>query len=302
MAVTSYNNNGERYERYNFNATEDDYIVCDILINLEALIQNSNPEAEPPISNGSSSSSSYEPTWSIKARNLSEPLWHNKKKRSALESPPSPPPPPRIKVKNEGNKFESRITGDDVKTIKQDNMVYSPSSPLSYEPNDDNINNNDIRSNHHFKHKSKKRKVEDWEYQIRELEQTKKQLKLSLDNVRRYHQTLLELNTKFKAKRDEKNGELRRRKNVVNGGFGLNLQTGPRGLHQFPPVIGGTRQQKEEEEEEEEYHQKGTFNCYPLPFLQANAKLVQAAEARHRRKIKINSKKNSISLRIRTSS
>lgn len=150
MAERSYNDNGyngERYERYNFDASEDDYIVSDILINLEALIQNSNSrnsdEAEATIT------CSYEPSWSIKARNLSEPLWHNKKKRSALECPPSPLPRCIDQMKNEGNKFE-KITGE-----KRENMLYSPSSPLSYEPNDDN--NNNILSMPHFKHKSKKR-------------------------------------------------------------------------------------------------------------------------------------------------
>lgn len=80
----------------------------------------------------------------------------------------------------------------------------------------------------------------------------------------------------------------------VNGGFDQKFQTGP-GHHQFP-VFGGQQQQKEEE-----YQNGGDslrFNYYPVPFLQANAKVLQAAEARHRRKIKINSKKNSNPLKL----
>ncbi|KAK1388537.1 hypothetical protein POM88_016715 [Heracleum sosnowskyi] len=299
MAGRSYNNNGydgERYERYNFNATEDDYIVCDILINLESLILNSNPRNsyEPEaITCSFKSSSSYEPTWISKARNLREPLWLNKRKRSALDNPPSPSPP-RIEMKNEGHKLENtRIR--DVKTgEKEENLVYSPSSPLSYEPIDDN------HIQYHLKHRSKKRKVQDWEGRIGELEQTKQQLKLSLDNVKRYHQTLMELNTKLQAKRDEKKGELRRKNLLlkVNGGFDRNFQTGH---HQFPVFA---RQQQQQQQREEYAYQKGgegrTPQYYPVSYFQANAKVLQAAEARHRRRIKIKTKKNSNSLGIRS--
>lgn len=98
----------------------------------------------------------------------------------------------------------------------------------------------------------------------------------------------------------QKNGELRR-KNFplkVNGGFDLNFQTGH---HQFPVFA---RQQQQQQKEKYAYQKGGdglTAQYYPVPFFQPNAKVLQAAEARHRRKIKIKTKKNSSSLGIRSS-
>lgn len=63
--------NWERYEKYKFNATEDDHLVCNILLGLQNLIRKSDPSPSPSPS----------------------PLtWATKRRRSALNSSSSPAP------------------------------------------------------------------------------------------------------------------------------------------------------------------------------------------------------------------
>lgn len=98
------------------------------------------------------------------------------------------------------------------------------------------------------------------------------------------------------------NGESKRKSlqlQEVKGEFDLNFQTGH---HQFAKLPVFARQQQQHDGYT---HQQGgssiTFQYFPVPFFQANDKVLQAAEARHRRKIKINTKKISNSLGGRSS-
>lgn len=258
-------NNGVRYERYNFNATEDDYLVSKILLSLQSLIRQSDPSSQL--------------TWAIRRR------------RSALNSPPSPPPrvthspPPQQK-----KQVKNRLVVDS----KNKERVHSPSSPLGYSPNEAAPHDNINHSKHHSNRKSKKRKLNDWEDHVEKLKQTKEQLILTLDNVKKYQRTVLEFNIKLKAKRDELNGHIPKQSKVETHQL----------HHQFP-IFAPHKQH--------EYTMQPSMTLYyPTPFFPAingggmriidgysrlDDKLLRAADARKRRRLQINEKKNSIGIR-----
>lgn len=252
--------NCERYEKYNFNATEDDHLVCNILLGLQNLIYKSDPS---PLT------------------------WATKRRRSALNSSSSPGPDSITHLlhqdKNNNNK----------------ERLHSPSSPLGYSPNEAH---NIHHKNHHSKRKSRKKKLKDWEDHVEKLKQTKEQLVLTLDNVKNYRRTVLEFNIKLKSKRDELNGHIPKQSNV-----NLNAQTHQlHHHHQFPPIFS-------QQQHPLEYTIQPSMTLYyPAPFFPSNNgggmriidgysrlddKALRAADARKRRRLQINQKKNSIGTR-----
>lgn len=109
--------NYERYENYNFNATEDDHLVCNILLGLQNLIHKSDPS---PLT------------------------WATKRRRSALNSSSSPGPHPITHLlQTNQDKHEHHHHNKE--------RLHSPSSPLGYSPNEAH------NSNHQSKRKSKKK-------------------------------------------------------------------------------------------------------------------------------------------------
>ncbi|KAL8126339.1 hypothetical protein AgCh_013581 [Apium graveolens] len=240
----SSSSNYERYEKYKFNVTEDDHLVCNILLGLQNMIHKPDPS---PLT------------------------WATKRKRSALNSPSSPGP---LHVTNQDNQ----------------ETLHSPSSPLGYSPNE--AHNNIHHSN---KRKSKKKKLKDWEEHVEKLKQTKEQLILTLDNVKNYQRTVLEFNIKLKAKRDELNGHIPKQS--------LNVQT--QQLHHQFPIFAQQQQPLE-------YTIQPSMTLYyPAPFFPSSNgggirfingysrmddRALRAADARKRRRLQINEKKNSLGL------
>ncbi|WOG91469.1 hypothetical protein DCAR_0310718 [Daucus carota subsp. sativus] len=256
--------NCERYERYNFNETEDDYTVCNILLGLQSLIHKSDPSP------------------SISPSRIS---WATKRKRSAMNSAPASPVPQPQPI--------THLVQNHQETHHQKNNEGSPSSPLGYSPN---RAHNDVQSKHQSTRKSKKKKLKDWEEHVEKLKQTKEQLILTLDNVKNYQRTVLEFNLKLKAKRDELNGHIPKQSNV-----NLNVQNHQ--LHHQFPIFAQQQQYTV---------QPGMTLYYPPPFFASNSgggmrimdgysrlddKALRAADARKRRRLQLNEKKNSIGIR-----
>ncbi|KAK1392909.1 hypothetical protein POM88_011965 [Heracleum sosnowskyi] len=248
--------NCERYEKYKFNVTEEDHLVCNILLGLQNLIHKSDPS---PLS------------------------WATKRKRSALNSSLTPAQQPITQL----------LHNHQHKHHNNKERLHSPSSPLGYSPNE-------AHNILHSKTKSKKKKLKDWEEHVEKLKQTKEQLILTLDNVKNYQRTVLEFNIKLKAKRDELNGHIPKQNNV-----NLNVQTQQLHHHQFPIFA--------QQQQPLEYSIQPSMTLYyPAQFFRSNNgggmrmidgysrlddKALRAADARKRRRLQINEKKNSIGIR-----